>query len=634
MNRGMDPAPRIGPVSMMGRVDRENVVSQTANRAKRWISANELRLVRFTPLAQMVLDVLAWAVGITVAVYLRLDFHPLPVEKSGLLRFLPIAALVQIVVGSLIGLYRRRWRYGSFDEVAALVTTALIGTVILYSIDRLSRSPYFVPLSGVLVGGFTGLVMMAAVRYGWRLVLEWKKRPDAMTATRRVLVYGAGDPGIGVISSMLRTSTGDYVPVALLDDNPAKRRLSVMGISVVGGTQDLPAAASRFEATTLLISDPMVGAELVGELSRIASAAGLEVKVLPSVSELFGSAPGVSDIRDLSEADLLGRHQIETDVESIAGYLTGKVVLVTGAGGSIGSELCRQISRFGPASLLMLDRDESALHSVQMSIEGRALLDTPDLILADIRDRELIGRLFLERRPDVVFHAAALKHLPLLEMYPEEAVKSNVIGTQIVLEAARASGVSRFVNISTDKAANPCNALGYSKRIAERLTAYVATQSSGTYLSVRFGNVLGSRGSVLTAFRAQIDAGGPVTVTDREVTRFFMTVTEAVQLVIQAGAIGRDGEVLILDMGKPVRIADVAERLVEQADRSIKIVYTGLRPGEKLHEELFGDGEVDSRPRHPLISHTPVPPIDPGDVEADVAGESSSAILDWMAGRT
>ena len=605
-----------------------------AARAKRWIGANESRLVRFTPLAQMVLDVSAWAVGISLAVYLRLDFAPLPAERTGLLKFIPVAALVQVVVGGLIGLYRRRWRYGSFDEVAALVATAAVGTALLYLIDRTFTSPYLVPLSGVVVGGFTGLVMMAAVRYAWRLVLEWKKRPEVVAATRRVLVYGAGDPGIGVISSMLRTRTGEYVPVALLDDNPAKRRLSVMGVGVEGGAEDLPKVAHRHGATTLLISDPMIGAELVGELSRIASAAGLNVKVLPSVSELFGSAPGVGDIRDLSEADLLGRHVIETDVESIAGYLTGRTILVTGAGGSIGSELCRQISRFGPSRLLMLDRDESALHAVQMSIEGRALLDSPDLILADIRDRDLIRRIFQERRPDVVFHAAALKHLPLLEMYPEEAVKSNVIGTQIVLEAARSSGVSRFVNISTDKAANPCSALGYSKRIAERLTAEVAARSEGTYLSVRFGNVLGSRGSVLTAFRAQIEAGGPVTVTDPDVTRFFMTVPEAVQLVIQAGAIGRDGEVLILDMGQPVRIATVAQRLVEQADRAVKIVYTGLRPGEKLHEELFGDGEVDSRPRHPLISHTPVPPIDPADVARDVAGEPAAEILSWMAGRS
>jgi len=343
----------------------------------------------------------------------------------------------------------------------------------------------------------------------------------------------------------------------------------------------------------------------------LAEGAGLAVKVLPTVGELFGNPVGVRDIRDINLVDLLGRRPVETDLDSIAGYLTGRRVLVTGAGGSIGSELCRQIDRYAPTELLMLDRDESALHAVQLAITGRALLDSPDVILADIRDIEHLNRLFEERRPQVVFHAAALKHLPLLEQYPGEAVKTNVWGTLAVLQAAAAAGVERFVNISTDKAADPISVLGYSKRIAERLTAHVAHEATGTYLSVRFGNVLGSRGSVLTAFAAQVAAGGPVTVTDPAVTRYFMMVQEAVQLVIQAGAIGRDGEALVLDMGQPVRIDDVARMLTAKSRRPVDIVYTGLRPGEKLHEDLLAFGEPDLRPTHPLISHVPVPSSDP-----------------------
>jgi FlaA1/EpsC-like NDP-sugar epimerase len=257
----------------------------------------------------------------------------------------------------------------------------------------------------------------------------------------------------------------------------------------------------------------------------------------------------------------------------------------------------------------MLDRDESALHAVQLSLQGRALLDSAELILADLRDPEAIREVFATRRPQVVFHAAALKHLPLLERYPAEAVKTNVWGTQTVLDAAR--DVEKFVNISTDKAANPISVLGYSKRITERLTAYASMVAPGTFLNVRFGNVLGSRGSVLTAFQAQAAAGGPITVTDPEVTRYFMTVQEAVALVIQAAAIGGDAEALVLDMGDPVRIADVAAQLAEQAPGPVEIVYTGLRPGEKLHEELFADGEQDLRPLHPLISHVKVPPLNP-----------------------
>ena len=331
--------------------------------------------------------------------------------------------------------------------------------------------------------------------------------------------------------------------------------------------------------------------------------------MLPGVEELLGGEIKTSDVRPLEERDLLGRHEIDTDVDQIAGYLAGRRVLVTGAGGSIGSELCRQIQRVGPAELVMLDRDESALHAVQLSIEGRAMLDRRSLVVADIRDRERLREVFDEHKPEVVFHAAALKHLPLLEMYPDEAIKTNVFGTLHLLEVSAEFGVGRFVNISTDKAADPSSVLGYTKRIAERLTAQVAINAPGTYLSVRFGNVLGSRGSVLTAFREQIAAGGPVTVTHPDVTRYFMTVEEAVQLVVQAGAIGRSGEALVLDMGEPVKIADVARRLIAHAERGVDIEYTGLRPGEKLQEVLLGADEVDSRPVHPLISHVFVPPL-------------------------
>jgi FlaA1/EpsC-like NDP-sugar epimerase len=297
--------------------------------------------------------------------------------------------------------------------------------------------------------------------------------------------------------------------------------------------------------------------------------------------------------------------------------LAGKRVLVTGAGGSIGSELCRQIHRLGPARLGMLDRDESALHALQLSIDGRGLLSTRDLILADIREASCLERIFTDFRPDVVFHAAALKHLPMLEMYPDEGLKTNVQGTANVLAAAGAAGASVVVNISTDKAADPTSVLGRTKRCAEHLTAQAALDYPGRYVSVRFGNVLGSRGSVLTAFAEQIRQGGPVTVTDPGVTRYFMTVAEAVQLVLQAGALGGDGEVMVLDMGTPVSIRDVAEGLIAMSGRPIAIEYTGLRPGEKLHEVLSGAWEELQPTAHPLISHTQVPPLNLDQVLAD-----------------
>ena len=573
------------------------------------------RVHPFTTAIRILLDLLAWSVAAAFAIYLRFDLSFGIDGREGLIRFIPLVATVQVLTGYAVGLYRRRWRYGSYDEVAALVITATITTVIVYILNEIYLdTPRPIPQSAVAVGGVFGLILMAAVRYLWRLSLERLRRPTEVTA-EKLLVFGAGEGGIQVITSLLRSRSSPFLPVGLLDDAPAKQRLSIMGVSVVGNRHAMVRAKQRTGATTMLIAVPSASAKEVGELTDLATDAGLSVKVLPGVTELFDRSVSAGDIRDLSEADLLGRHQVQTDLEQIASYLTNRRVLVTGAGGSIGSELCAQLHRLAPSELMMLDRDESALHQVQLSIHGKALLDGRDTILCDIRDVEALEQVFRERRPEVVFHAAALKHLPLLEQYPDEGYKSNVIGTLNVLRAAEAAGTRVFVNISTDKAANPTSVLGYSKRAAERLTSHFAQHAAGTYLSVRFGNVLGSRGSVLTSFRQQIASGGPVTITDRDVTRFFMTIPEAVQLVIQAGAIGRSGEVLILDMGEPVRIFDVARRLIAQSRQTIQIQFTGLRPGEKLHEELFGDGEVDHRPRHPLISHTTVPPLAPDVVE-------------------
>ncbi len=332
---------------------------------------------------------------------------------------------------------------------------------------------------------------------------------------------------------------------------------------------------------------------------------------------------------DLSITDILGRPPIETDLTNVIGQLAGKRILVLGAGGSIGSELCRQLYALGPAELMMLDRDESALHAVQLSLHGRAPLDTPDLLLADLRDAANIRTIFATRCPEIVFHAAALKHLPLLEKHPGEAVKTNIWGTLAALDAAH--DVERFINISTDKAANPASALGYTKRITERLTAHRAARNSGVFLSVRLGNVLGSSGSVLTSFLAQVAGGGPLTVTHPEVTRYFMTVQEAVHLVLQAAVIGRAGEALVLDMGEPISISEVAQRIARQANPHARIVYTGLREGEKLHEDLFGTDEQDTRPVHPLISHVPVPPLDPAQVRFLDAYAEPACILGELA---
>jgi FlaA1/EpsC-like NDP-sugar epimerase len=406
--------------------------------------------------------------------------------------------------------------------------------------------------------------------------------------------------------------------VGILDDDPGKRRLRISGVPVLATTDQVARVADELGVHTAVVAIPSADGHTVRTLTNRIRTAGLEALVLPPVGELLDARVDVEDVRPPTEADLLGRREVDIDIESVAGYLTGRRVLVTGAGGSIGSELCRQIQRFGPETLVMLDRDESALHAVQLALHGRAMLDSRDLVVADIRDRQRLVDVFDEHRPHVVFHAAALKHLPLLEMHPEEAMKTNVIGTQHVINAALRVGVDHFVNISTDKAASPTSVLGYSKRIAERLTAHAAVDAAGEFVSVRFGNVLGSRGSVLTAFRSQIESGGPITVTHPDVSRYFMTVEEAVQLVVQAGAIGRHGQVLVLDMGEPVRIADVARQLAAAAPRPVDVVFTGLRTGEKLHEQLLGEGEMPVASEHPLITAVDVPALRFDDLIAEV----------------
>ena len=555
-------------------------------------------------------DCLVWTIALLVAVLARYEFALRQVGWVGLAFILPLVFLAQVVSGLAFGLYVGRWRYGSFEEVAALAQAVGVATTVILLIDAFTISPRMVPLSTPLTGGFVAVVLMAAIRYGRRLDAERRNRPSTDVA-ERIVVVGAGEGGAQVVTAMMRDRDSPYLPVALLDDDPAKRNLRIMGVRVVGTRNRIDAVASAYMAKAVLIAIPSADSTVVGQLTKLVAEAGLKVKVLPSTRELLDDTVRLSDIRDVTPADLLGRHEIKTDMASIAGYLTGKRVMVTGAGGSIGSELCRQLQQFGPAELTMVDCDDSALHAVKLAIDGRALMDTADCVLLCIRERDTVRRMLLERRPEVVFHAAALKHLPVLERYPGEAVLTNVHGTLNLLDAAVEAGVSRFVNISTDKAADPTSVLGYTKRLGERLTSWMADRADSAYLSVRFGNVLGSRGSVLTTFQSQIAAGGPVTVTDPDVFRYFMTVEEAVELVIQAGAIGKGGEALVLDMGDPVRIADVARFLVERAERPVEIVYTGLRSGEKVHEVLFGSGEVDNRPLHRLISHVSVPPLAP-----------------------
>ncbi|SFG60924.1 NDP-sugar epimerase, includes UDP-GlcNAc-inverting 4,6-dehydratase FlaA1 and capsular polysaccharide biosynthesis protein EpsC [Actinopolymorpha cephalotaxi] len=574
-----------------------------------------LRTLARRPVVLVGLDGAAWLLSMVTFAALRMDVASGPVPWGGVITLGLAATVLHAGFGWVVRLHQGRATMGSFEEMLLLGgVTGSVGIVIVIA-NTVAAQP-LVPRSVPVAASFMTFALVAWWRAGWRRIREFGGRNHADTRSTPVLIFGAGDGGRQLVDSMMRDPQRTWRPVGLLDDDPHKRYRRLRGVPVMGTFDDCADVVAQTGCRTLVVAIPSAGAQLMRTVESRAAALDMDLKVLPGVGELLNGQVAVSDLRSLEVGDLLGRHQIDTDVGAVAGYLTGRRVLVTGAGGSIGSELCRQIHRYAPAQLIMLDRDESALHTVQLSIQGRAMLDTPDVVLADIRDTQQILDILEKRRPDVVFHAAALKHLPMLEQYPAEAVKTNVWGTIAVLDAAKAAGVRRFVNISTDKAANPVSVLGYSKRIAEGLTAAAAMDTGETFLSVRFGNVLGSRGSVLTAFTAQIEAGGPVTVTDPEATRYFMTVQEAVQLVIQAAAIGEAGEALVLDMGAPVRIDDVARRLIEMSGRQIEVVYTGLRQGEKVHEELLGTGEPDRRPVHPLVSHIAVPAVEPATVQA------------------
>ncbi|MHA7262660.1 polysaccharide biosynthesis protein [Arthrobacter sp. TMN-37] len=559
--------------------------------------------------SQYLLDAAAWVVAILLALVLRYELLVHEINAEGVIVFCAAAVAAQLLVGLSFALYRGRYSFGSFHEAKLLVLVTVIVSVLLVLISVAFFTVIEIPRSIGIIAFPFACIFLASTRYLKRMYVESKARPGENA--QRTLIYGAGFLGNSLVSRMMQDPESPYFPVGLIDDDPAKKHLRLATVPVLGRLEDLPDVVARTRPSVLVIAFSDVEAATVRRVSDLVAGLNMKVLVLPPLREMLDAGSGLSDFREVAVEDLIGRRPVDIHADEVAGYITGRRVLVTGAGGSIGSELCRQLAGFHPAELIMLDRDETGLQTTQISLTGRGLLTGRDTVLADIRDADTLLNIFEDRRPEVVFHAAALKHVSLLEQYPEEAWKTNVQGTVNVLRAAAAAGVTNFVNISTDKAADPTSVLGHSKRVAEKVTAWHAASTGQKYVSVRFGNVIGSRGSMLPLFTEQIRSGGPVTVTDPEVTRFFMTIPEACQLVVQAGAIGRGGEVLILDMGEPVRILDVAQRMIAMSGKEVPIVFTGLRPGEKLHEDLVGVEENDSRPLHPKISHTPVAPLDP-----------------------
>lgn len=566
-------------------------------------------------------DSLSWLIAILALVIARYSFSLEGEEYAFVLQYAVGAVVLQLAVGYLTKLYRGRHSVASFEE-ASLVAVVTLGIgLVLGILSVLFATPGY-PRVVTFTVPLAALVLMAAGRFAFRTLTRVRSHGGEAES---VLVYGAGNAGQQLARLLLNDPDAPYEIAGFIDDDPAKRNLHVAGTKVLGGIDQLAGVASDKGVSTVIVAIPSADRKLMREISRRTDEAGLNTLVMPPPRELVSGRVGLTDLHQLDVTDLLGRAQIRTNLGEIADYLTGKVVLVTGAGGSIGSEIARQVHRFGPSELVMLDRDESGLHGTQLSIFNQGLLDTPNMVLCDIRDAEALDKVFADHRPDVVFHAAALKHLPMLELYPLEGWKTNTLGSLNVLRAAEKYGVQRLVNISTDKAADATSVLGKTKRLAEQLTAHFALKTGHNWLSVRFGNVLGSRGSMLHTFSSQIASGGPLTVTHPDVTRYFMTIPEACELTIQAGAMGRPADVLVLDMGEPVKILDVARGLISRSGKDIKIVFTGLRPNEKLHEVLFSGDEDRATTSHELIYRVAVPPLDPEALSA-VDGSSPESM--------
>jgi FlaA1/EpsC-like NDP-sugar epimerase len=516
----------------------------------------------------------------------------------GLLTFLPIATAIMISVHAAMGVYGQLWRYAGVVEARRVLLAGCLSTSVMVLVDLVPR---FVPLAVALVAGLVATMFVGLARFQTRLV-SFRRRTDAMENSTglHVVVVGAGRSGAELIRQMKSHEHSGLLPVAVVDDDSRTWGRLLHGVRVKGGLTDLPEILVELDVHQIVLADPEASTATVARIAGMAERAGVALRVLPAADEVVRSGLRLQDVRDLRIEDLLGRDPVGTDPASIASILQGRRVLVTGAGGSIGAEICRQVAMCAPELLVLLDHDETHLHDVLATLPYAGV---PELV--DIRDTTRLTRTFERHRPHVVFHAAAHKHVPMLETAPSEAVLSNIVGTANVVEAADAVAVDNLVLISTDKAVRPSSVMGASKAIAEQVVLTRAASTGRAWCGVRFGNVLGSRGSVIPTFSRQIQAGGPVTVTDARMTRFFMTIPEAVQLVLQAAAMSTGGELFMLEMGQPVRILDLAHRMIRLSGRrpgtDVEIRISGVRPGEKLHEELRIPEETVCRTAHPSV---------------------------------
>ncbi|MGQ3376834.1 polysaccharide biosynthesis protein [Priestia endophytica] len=498
-------------------------------------------------------------------------------------------------------LYHKVWEYASIGEVMTIFKSVTLSVATAAVVQLVVNGNIYVRV--LFITWLLHICLIGGSRLSWRVTSH--RLIKAKTFQESALIVGAGAAGTMLVRQLLKNPESELHPVAFVDDDLAKQKLDIYGVPVVGTTENIPAIVEKNSIKHIVLAIPSLGKTEVQKIYQECIKTNAKTKVMPMIEDIITGKVSVNQFRDVQVEDLLGRDPVELDINSISKKIKGKTILVTGAGGSIGSEICRQVCKFGPKKLLLLGHGENSIYAIDMELRNKYRQEFEIIpIIADIQDRERIMQVMQEHRPNVVYHAAAHKHVPLMEYNPKEAVKNNVIGTKNVAESADMAGVKTFVLISSDKAVNPTNVMGSTKRIAEMIIQNLDKRSETKFVAVRFGNVLGSRGSVIPLFKKQIREGGPVTVTHPDMTRYFMTIPEASRLVMQAGALAYGGEIFVLDMGEPVKIVDLAKNLIKLSgytEEEIGINYAGIRPGEKMYEELLGKDEVHDEAIFPKI---------------------------------
>jgi FlaA1/EpsC-like NDP-sugar epimerase len=546
-----------------------------------------------------------WSVSLFGAFLLRFEFD-IPRPYLALFpKWLAIVLAVRVLVHFIMGLFQGLWRYSSSRDLIALVKAALVSTAI-FALIVIFIGPPGLPRTVILMDFVGSIVIVGGVRFTVRALREIAVQVAHGSADqKKILVVGAGDAGEMLMREITRIYAQKYLPVGFVDDNRQKVGERIHGVPVLGAISKVPELVTEHQVDEIIVAIPSMPGKEMRRIVELCTATGATIRTLPGVDRLIDGKVAVSQLQAVKIEDLLGREPVVLDTEAISEFVRSKVVLVTGAGGSIGSELCKQVARFGPRKILLVEQAENNLFHVHRALvrEFPDVLSIP--LVADICDSKRLGQIFANERPQVVFHAAAHKHVPMMEENPGEAIKNNVFGTKKVADLSAEHGVEKFVMVSTDKAVNPTSVMGVSKRVAEIYVQALSQKTETEYITVRFGNVLGSAGSVIPIFQEQIAAGGPVTVTHPDMKRYFMTIPEACQLILQAGAMGEGGEIFVLDMGEPVKIVDLARDLVRLSGlvpgEDIEIKFTGIRPGEKLFEELSTGDEHADKTKHPKI---------------------------------